>query len=91
MLVWGVPHRSAQSLCRVGSREFGDLLDPDLRSGDLNNSEAGNIRFGLELRPVGSDGGMSIDVLGDVAGQEIELMPFDCFRIFPITTTGLGI
>lgn len=45
--------------------------------------EAGNIRFGLEMRAVGQDGGMAIHVLGDVAGQEIELLAFDCFRTYP--------
>ena len=45
--------------------------------------EAGAIRFGLEFRAVGDDGGQSIHVLGDVAGQEIELLAFDCFRNDP--------
>ena len=45
--------------------------------------EAGNIRFGLEMRTVGRDGGMAIHVLGDVAGQEIELLAVDCFRVNP--------
>ena len=46
--------------------------------------EAGNIRFGLEMRVAGQgDGGMAIHVLGDIAGQEIELLAFDCFRIYP--------
>ena len=45
--------------------------------------EAGNIRFGLEMRIVGPDGGPAIHVLGDVAGQEIELLAFDCFRVYP--------
>ena len=45
--------------------------------------EAGNIRFGLEMRTVGEDGGLAIHVLSDVAGQEIELMAIDCFRISP--------
>jgi hypothetical protein len=45
--------------------------------------EAGNIRFGLELRTVGPDGGPAIHVLGDVAAQEIELIAFDCFRVNP--------
>jgi hypothetical protein len=45
--------------------------------------EAGNIRFGLEMRTVGPDGGIAIHVLGDVAGQEIELLAFDCFRTYP--------
>jgi hypothetical protein len=45
--------------------------------------ETGNIRFGLEMRTVGPDGGPAIHVLGDVAGQEIELLAFDCFRLNP--------
>jgi hypothetical protein len=45
--------------------------------------EAGNIRFGLEMRTVGSDGGIAIHVLGDIAGQEVELLAFDCFRTYP--------
>ena len=45
--------------------------------------ECGVVKFGLELRAVGQDGGMAIHVLGDVAGQEIELLAFDCFRIYP--------
>jgi hypothetical protein len=49
--------------------------------------DAGNIRFGLEMRrlPVG-DGGLAIHVLGDVGGstrksyvEETELLAFDCF------------
>jgi hypothetical protein len=49
--------------------------------------EAGNIRFGLEMRrlPMG-DGGLAIHVLGDVGGstrssyvEETELLAFDCF------------
>src|SRR4051794_21598442 len=34
--------------------------------------EAGNIRFGLEFRETGNDRGLTIHVLSDVAGQEIE-------------------
>ena len=46
--------------------------------------EAGNIRFGLEMRVAGQgDGGLAIHVLGDIAGQEVELLAFDCFRIYP--------
>ena len=47
--------------------------------------EAGNIRFGLEFRdlPAINDGGLAIHVLGDVAGQEIELLAFDCFQRAP--------
>ena len=46
--------------------------------------EAGNVRFGLEVRVAGQgDGGLAIHVLGDIAGQEVELLAFDCFRIYP--------
>src|SRR5438093_10707155 len=46
--------------------------------------EARNIRFGLEMRVAGQgDGGIAIHVLGDIAGQEVELLAFDCFRIYP--------
>ena len=49
--------------------------------------EAGNIRFGLENRKLGSgDGGVAIHVLADLAGnsgrvftEETELLAFDCF------------
>ena len=41
--------------------------------------DAGVIRFGLEYRDVGTDSGQAIHVLGDVSGEEIELLAFDCF------------
>ena len=41
--------------------------------------EAGNVRFGLEYRNLSVGQGMAIHVLSDVAGQEIELLAFDCF------------
>ncbi len=45
--------------------------------------EAGNIRFGLEFRELSVGRGLAIHVLGDVAGQEIELLAFDCFNNQP--------
>jgi hypothetical protein len=52
--------------------------------------EAGNIRFGLELRTLGDDGGLAIHVLSDVVGkpsdpfaEETEMLAFDCFRLAP--------
>ncbi len=53
--------------------------------------EAGNIRFGLEMRRQASgDGGLAIHVLSDLAGntgrvftEETELLAFDCFRDDP--------
>src|ERR671929_1032480 len=45
--------------------------------------DAGNIRFGLEFRQTANDRGMAVHVLSDVAGQEIELLAFDCFEKGP--------
>ena len=45
--------------------------------------EAGNVKFGLEFREAGDDRGLTIHVLSDVAGQEIELLAFDCFENGP--------
>ena len=47
--------------------------------------EVGNIKFGLEFRelPQVNDRGLAIHVLSDVAGQEIELLAFDCFERAP--------
>ena len=53
--------------------------------------EAGNIRFGLEMRRQASgDGGLAIHVLSELAGntgrvftEETELLAFDCFRDDP--------
>ena len=49
--------------------------------------EAGNIRFGLEMRRLkNGDGGLALHVLGDIGGskgkayvEETELLAFDCF------------
>ena len=49
--------------------------------------EAGNIRFGLEMRrQAGGDGGLAIHVLADIGGskgrayvEETEILAFDCF------------
>src|SRR5438045_9460481 len=53
--------------------------------------EAGNIRFGLEMRRQrNGDGGLALHVLGDVGGskgksydEETELLAFDCFSRKP--------
>lgn len=53
--------------------------------------EAGNFRFGLEMRKqAGGDGGLAIHVLADLAGtpgrtymEETEILAFDCFREAP--------
>jgi hypothetical protein len=45
--------------------------------------DAGNVRFGLEFRKLRNDRGLAVHVLSDVAGQEIELLAFDCFEMGP--------
>ena len=45
--------------------------------------EAGSIRFGIEFRHLANDRGIAIHVLGDVGGEEIELLTFDCFENAP--------
>lgn len=52
---------------------------------DGDKIEVGNIRFGLEYRrlPQINDEGMAIHVLSDVAGEEVELLAFDCFQVAP--------
>ena len=45
--------------------------------------EAGSVRFGVEFRELASDRGVAIHVLGDAAGEEVELLTFDCFENAP--------
>ena len=45
--------------------------------------DAGPIRFGIEYRHLSNDEGVAIHVLGDVNGEEIELLTFDCFKRAP--------
>ena len=54
---------------------------PEMLDGDM--IEVGNLRFGLEYRHLANDEGMAIHVLSDVAGQEVELLAFDCFEKGP--------
>ena len=64
-------------------RRFVHHKMPEMLDGDM--VEAGNIRFGLEYRhlPQINDEGMAIHVLSDVAGEEVELLAFDCFQVAP--------
>ncbi len=39
----------------------------------------GTIKFGIEYRDLLSDQGVCIHALGDVGGEEVELLRFDCF------------
>ena len=56
---------------------------PEMQEGD--KVTIGNIKFGLEYRhlPQINDQGMAIHVLSDIAGQEVELLAFDCFQNGP--------
>lgn len=45
--------------------------------------EAGPVRFGIEFRELANDRGVAIHVLGDVGGEEHELLTFDCFERAP--------
>ena len=45
--------------------------------------EAGPVRFGIEYRHLGGDEGIAIHVMGDVGGEERELLTFDCFQKAP--------
>jgi len=56
-------------------------LMPQMLEGD--KLEVGNIKFGLEYRELANDRGMAIHVLSDIAGQEVELLAFDCFEKGP--------
>ena len=45
--------------------------------------ESGPVRFGIEYRHLGGDEGIAIHVMGDVGGEERELLTFDCFQKAP--------
>ena len=45
--------------------------------------ESGPVRFGIEFRELAKDRGVAIHVLGDVGGEEVELLTFDCFEVAP--------
>jgi hypothetical protein len=69
----------ARSMALEGRRTVHHMM-PEMLEGD--KVEIGNIKFGLEYRhiPQINDQGMAIHVLSDVAGQEVELLAFDCFE-----------
>lgn len=61
---------------RTVHHKFERMLDGDM-------IEVGNVRFGLEFRELANDRGLAIHVVSDVAGQEVELLAFDCFENGP--------
>ena len=70
----------ARDLARNERRTVHHMM-PEMLDGDC--VEVGNLRFGLEYRHLANDEGMAIHVLSDVAGQEVELLAFDCFEKGP--------
>jgi len=43
----------------------------------------GGLEFEVLRRDVGEDGGTSIEIFGEVAGQRTQVLRFDCFRLEP--------
>ena len=64
----------AVSKRRTVTHKFERMLDEDVFT-------VGNLRIGLEYRilPQANTEGVAIHVLSDVAGQNVELLAFDCF------------
>ena len=73
---------TARNMSLEGRRTVHHLM-PEMLDGD--KIEVGNLKFGLEYRhlPQINDEGMAIHVLTDIAGQEVELLAFDCFEKGP--------
>jgi hypothetical protein len=46
-------------------------------------TEAGGLRFQVENRRFGNDGGLAIRVYADVDGKEAQVLRFDCFEKVP--------
>ena len=46
---------------------------------DRNIIGSGKVKFGLEYRDLISDQGVCINVFGEVEGEDVELLRFDCF------------
>jgi len=76
--VFDKTEKQGRELSRTGRRTVTHMFERQLEK-DL--FEAGNIRFGLEYRllPQINSEGMAIHVMSDVAGQNVELLAFDCF------------
>ena len=73
---------TAREMSRQGRRTVHHLM-PEMLEGD--KITVGNLKFGLEYRhlPQINDEGMAIHVLTDIAGQEVEVLAFDCFQNGP--------
>ena len=73
---------TARNMALEGRRTVHHMMPEML---DEDKIEVGNLKFGLEYRhlPQINDEGMAIHVLTDIAGQEVELLAFDCFEKGP--------
>ena len=60
---------------------------PDMRVSDKKTFDIGGLSFTVLHRELGEkdgyDGGVSIEVYGDVAGKPTQVLRFDCFRKQP--------
>ncbi len=72
----------AREMAREGRRTVTHLFERQLEG---DTFVAGNIRFGLEYRllPQINGEGLAIHVMSDVAGQNVEILAFDCFTEGP--------
>jgi hypothetical protein len=51
--------------------------------GERQTLALGGLEFEVLRRDVGEDGGTSIEIFGEVAGQRTQVLRFDCFRLDP--------
>jgi hypothetical protein len=51
--------------------------------GEKRELALGGLEFEVLRRDVGEDGGTSIEIFGEVAGQRTQVLRFDCFRLDP--------
>jgi len=51
--------------------------------GDKLTLALGGLEFVVLRREVGDDGGTSIEIFGEVAGEHTQVLRFDCFRLDP--------
>lgn len=49
----------------------------------MQTLEAGGLTFQMENRTFGEDGGPALLVFGDVNGEQVQLLRFDCFHKAP--------
>jgi hypothetical protein len=49
----------------------------------MHTIEAGGLTFQIENRTLGKDGGPALLVFGDVDGERVQILRFDCFHEAP--------